>query len=112
MPTAFAIDLQLLGGVWMIQVFPAVVLGLFTRRFSGGALLVGWAAGMSAGTWLSAGPTAWVPTHVIWGTTILVYNGLTSLLLNIGVASVLSVFLPNRAGDATTADREDLVPAA
>ena len=46
MPTKFAIDLQLLGGVWMVQVFPAVILGLFTRWFSSWALLAGWAVGM------------------------------------------------------------------
>ncbi len=62
MPTQFALDLQLLGGVWMIQIFPAMILGLFTRWFSGSALLIGWAAGMIVGTslWpgtgLDAGP--------------------------------------------------------
>ena len=49
MPTQFALDLQLLGGVWMVQIFPALVLGLFTRWFSGSALLIGWAAGMIVG---------------------------------------------------------------
>ncbi|HJR11690.1 MAG TPA: sodium:solute symporter family protein, partial [Rhodanobacteraceae bacterium] len=31
LPTKFAIDLQLLGGIWMLQIFPAVICGLFTR---------------------------------------------------------------------------------
>ena len=35
MPTQFALDLQLLGGVWMIQIFPAMVFGLYGRWFSG-----------------------------------------------------------------------------
>ena len=35
MPTKFAVDLQLLGGVWMVQIFPAMIFGLFTRWFSG-----------------------------------------------------------------------------
>jgi len=43
MPTQFALDLQLLGGVWMVQIFPAMILGLYTRWFSGWALLIGWA---------------------------------------------------------------------
>ena len=30
LPTQFAIDLQLLGGLWILQTFPAVVFGLFT----------------------------------------------------------------------------------
>jgi SSS family solute:Na+ symporter len=49
LPTKYAIDLQLLGGVWILQTLPSVALGLYTRlhRF---ALLAGWAAGMAVGT--------------------------------------------------------------
>lgn len=108
MPTTFAIDLQLLGGVWMVQIFPAVVFGLFTRRFSGWALLAGMVTGIVVGTTLSYGPTAWVPTHVIWG-KVAAYNGVTALGLNILVAAVLSAILPNDATDETTdADYEDV----
>src|SRR6202041_2557449 len=46
----FAIELQLLGGVWILQVLPAIVGGLFMRFFHGPALLCGWVAGMAAGT--------------------------------------------------------------
>ena len=31
LPTQFSIDLQLLGGVWMLQTLPAVVIALYTR---------------------------------------------------------------------------------
>jgi hypothetical protein len=31
LPTQFAIDLQLLGGVWILQILPAVVFSLYTR---------------------------------------------------------------------------------
>ena len=55
MPTQFALDLQLLGGVWMVQIFPAMIFGLFTRWFSGPALLIGWAVGMILGTSLAWG---------------------------------------------------------
>ena len=41
----FAINLQLLGGVWILQTFPAIVVGLYTRWFHRWALLVGWAVG-------------------------------------------------------------------
>ena len=58
MPTQFALDLQLLGGVWMVQIFPAMIFGLYTRWFSGPALLVGWAAGMIVGTSLAWAGTA------------------------------------------------------
>jgi SSS family solute:Na+ symporter len=45
-----AINLQLLGGVWILQTLVAIVVGLFTRWFHRWALLVGWAAGMIYGT--------------------------------------------------------------
>jgi SSS family solute:Na+ symporter len=66
-PTKFAIDFQLLGGVWMIQCFPAIIFGLYTRWFRGSALLVGWAVGMMVGTYLAWAPTAWVPVHPVFG---------------------------------------------
>jgi SSS family solute:Na+ symporter len=49
LPTKYAIDLQLLGGVWILQTLPSVALGLYARlhRF---ALLAGWAVGMVVGT--------------------------------------------------------------
>ena len=34
-----------LGGIWMIQTLPAVLLGLYTRRLHPMALLIGWAGG-------------------------------------------------------------------
>src|SRR6184192_643618 len=49
-PTQFAIQLQLLGGIWIIQTLPAVLLGAYTRWFNSWALLVGWALGSYAGT--------------------------------------------------------------
>ena len=49
-PTKFALDLQLLGGMWMAQVFPAVIFGLYTRWFNGWACLL-------------AGPAAWCSAH-------------------------------------------------
>src|ERR671935_332469 len=48
----FSIDLQLIGGVVILQTLPAVGLGLYTRWFHRGALIAGWAAGMIAGFWM------------------------------------------------------------
>jgi SSS family solute:Na+ symporter len=45
-----AINFQLLGGIWMLQTFPAIVFGLFTRWFHRWALLAGWAVSMVYGT--------------------------------------------------------------
>ena len=46
-----AINFQLLGGIWILQTFPAIVFGLYTRWFHRWALLAGWAVGMVYGTW-------------------------------------------------------------
>jgi SSS family solute:Na+ symporter len=45
----FSIDLQLIGGVIILQTLPSVGLGLFIRWFHRTGLIAGWIAGMSAG---------------------------------------------------------------
>jgi len=40
-PTPYAIHLHLLGGIWIIQTLPAIVLGSYTRWFNSWALLLG-----------------------------------------------------------------------
>jgi SSS family solute:Na+ symporter len=45
-----AINFQLLGGIWILQTFPAVVFSLYTRWFHRYALLAGWAVGIVYGT--------------------------------------------------------------
>jgi SSS family solute:Na+ symporter len=45
-----ALNMQLLGGVWILQTIVAIVAGLYTRWFHRWALLLGWAAGMVYGT--------------------------------------------------------------
>src|SRR4029079_4247887 len=45
----FSIDLQLIGGVIILQTLPSVTLGLFTRWFHRIGLIAGWIAGMSVG---------------------------------------------------------------
>ncbi len=42
LPHTFSINLQLLGGVWILQIFPMLVVGLYTRWFHRWALLTGW----------------------------------------------------------------------
>ena len=118
MPTQFALDLQLLGGVWMVQIFPAMILGLFTRWFSGWALLIGWATGMIVGTSLSWTGKAWAPVHALsWDIPLLghfdpglgfaAYNGLTAVLINFVVAATLSLVLRSQASDATSPEDYD-----
>ncbi|UUZ61515.1 hypothetical protein [Nocardioides sp. B-3] len=45
-----AINFQLLGGIWILQTFPAIVFSLFTRWFHRWGLLAGWAVGIVYGT--------------------------------------------------------------
>jgi SSS family solute:Na+ symporter len=48
----FSIDLQLIGGVVILQTAPAVALGLYTRWLHRGGLIAGWIAGMGLGLWM------------------------------------------------------------
>jgi SSS family solute:Na+ symporter len=94
-----AINFQLLGGIWILQTFPAVVFSLYTRWFHRRALLVGWLAGMVYGTWRAweiANPVSGVkhfggsldPIPVIGE---LGYIALTAFALNVGIAVVLTL---------------------
>jgi SSS family solute:Na+ symporter len=110
LPLQYAIDLQLLGGIWMLQVFPTIVFGLFTRWFRSSGLLAGWAAGMALGTALSisVGMKPVFALPVIGG----VYIGLIALVVNIALAAlgtaIANAHGTSRVGDATiAADYED-----
>ncbi|MBV9323548.1 MAG: sodium:solute symporter [Chloroflexi bacterium] len=91
LPTQYAINLQLLGGVWIIQVLPTIVIGLYTRWLHRWALLVGWAAGMIVGTGMAVSQNfASVYPLSIGGSTIPGYAALYSLIVNLVVAIVLT----------------------
>ena len=90
-PTQFAIQLQLLGGIWIIQTFPAVILGLYTRWFDDWALLVGWAVGTALGTWMAyvMNFNATYPL-TIGGFSMPGYSALYTLIVNLVLAIVLT----------------------
>jgi len=102
-PTQYAIYLQLLGGIWIIQTLPAVMLGVFTRWFNDWALLIGWAVGMVAGTWMAAAAhlTPTFPLHIA-GFVLPGYTALYTVILNLIVAIVLTPVF-NAAGSARAA---------
>ena len=91
-PFQYALWLQLLGGVWIIQTLPPVILGLYTRMLNGWALLIGWAVGFGLGTWMVAAVN-FAPVYPLklFGTTVPCYTALASLVVNIVVGVVLSV---------------------
>ncbi|MBV8166833.1 MAG: sodium:solute symporter [Alphaproteobacteria bacterium] len=104
LPTQYAIDLQLLGGLWILQTFPAVMLGLFTARLRADALLIGWLVGMVAGTWMSVAVSL-KPLFplALGGVLYPVYIGILAGALNLVVSIGLSIVL-NLAGAPRTPD--------
>jgi solute:Na+ symporter, SSS family len=91
-PQAYAIQLQLLGGIWIIQLLPPILLGLYTRSFNALALLSGWAAGTAIGTYMAAtqGFTSSVYPLAIFGVTVPGYAALYSVLVNFLLAAALT----------------------
>jgi SSS family solute:Na+ symporter len=91
-PQAYAIQLQLLGGIWIIQLLPSILFGLFTRSFNAQALLAGWAAGTALGTYMAAtqGFTSSVYPLTAFGITVPGYAALYSVLVNFFVVVLLS----------------------
>jgi len=98
MDQSAAINLQLLGGIWILQTFPSIVAGLYTRWFHRWALFAGWAAGIIYGTVAAynvinpatkahfGGSIAAIP-----GTNMQVYIAVTAFAVNLIVAVVLTV---------------------
>ena len=109
LPTQYAINLQLLGGVWILQTFPAVVVGLYTRWFHNVALLVGWLVAMLLGTALALaqGLKATFPIH-LGAFNALAYIAVEAVAINFLVAAILTPIL-DRAG---VARRDDVTSAA
>jgi SSS family solute:Na+ symporter len=86
-PSQYAIQLQLLGGIWIIQTLPAVLIGLYTRWLNSWALLIGWAVG--------TGMAAAVNFQAIYplafaGWTFPGYIALYTLILNLLIAVILT----------------------
>jgi SSS family solute:Na+ symporter len=107
-PLQYAIQLQLLGGIWIIQILPSVVIGLYTRWLNPWALLIGWAAGMGTGTYMAYSvnfATAFPLAIGAW--TFPGYTALYTLILNLVVAIVLTPVL-----NALGAKQEDKTAAA
>jgi solute:Na+ symporter, SSS family len=109
--TQFAIDLQLIGGVIILQTLPAVAIGLYTAWLHRWALIAGLITGLTTGllmlyqipriggpdakTVLRAhfGGSAWPLAHLGLSTKASVYVGLLALLINLLVAAVATPLL-------------------
>ena len=99
-PTQYAIQLQLLGGIWIIQTLPAVMLGAFTRWFNPGA------AGRLGGGHRCRhrhGRRGEPDPHLsaaFGGYTLPGYTAFYTLILNLAVAVVLTPLLNAAGGPA------------
>ncbi|GAA0427674.1 solute:Na+ symporter, SSS family protein [Acrocarpospora corrugata] len=94
----FSIDLQLIGGVIILQTLPSITLGLFSRWFHRAGLIAGWVAGMTAGILLLYNIANPAINHAHFGgsafpleklgldTKMTIYAGFLALLVNLVVA--------------------------
>jgi solute:Na+ symporter, SSS family len=95
----FSINLQLLGGIWILQTFPSIVAGLYTRWFHRWALLLGWAVAMVYGTITAydqpvpgeAGSHFGASTANVPGLGHTAYIAVTAFAINLVVAAVATL---------------------
>src|SRR4051812_3609958 len=101
----FSIDLQLIGGVIILQALPAIVLGLWRTFADRWALLAGWAAGLIAGLVMlydtpnpatgkeHFGGAQYALSNFGFDTDITIYTGFLALALNLAIVVVGSLVL-------------------
>ncbi|HEX3310844.1 MAG TPA: sodium:solute symporter, partial [Streptosporangiaceae bacterium] len=116
----FSIDLQLIGGVIILQTLPAVAIALYTRWLHRSALVAGWVVGMGYGMYLLyliPNPAAkrshfggsalaldkltilgW---HPFGGSQVQIYVGFVALVCNLVVAAVLTPLLRGRMSEGS-----------
>ncbi len=115
----FSIDLQLIGGVIMLQTLPAVALALYTRWFHAKALIAGWAAGMAVGFWAlyqvkqrsfaadgtvtivkeHFGGSAFPLSELGFDTKTTIYAGMIAIAVNLLVCALGTLALRGRVAD-------------
>ena len=97
LPHTFSINLQLLGGIWILQLAPMLIGGLFTRWFDRWALLTGWLAGMIFGTIAAYNVSSATASHWAASSDIefghSIYIGLSAVIINLVVSVVLTLVL-------------------
>jgi SSS family solute:Na+ symporter len=108
LPRSSPLNLQLLGGIWILPTFPSIVFGLYTGWFHRWALLAGCAAGMAYGTWAAYLQPAIGRPNPHFGSPLAVlpfaaeakgYIALTAFTINVAVGVMLTVVLRRSAVD-------------
>ena len=99
-PATYAIQLQLLGGILIIQLLPALFIGLYTNWFRKEALILGLLGGIFSGIFmaieanLSFGALKTSLFHTTFGS---LYIAVIALGLNLLITVVLSAVIPRKA---------------
>jgi SSS family solute:Na+ symporter len=98
----FSIDLQLIGGVIIVQTLPAIVIGLYSRALHAWGLLAGWALGLAAGMYMlydtpnattgkaHFGGPQYALSNFGLDTKVTLYTGLIAIVLNLLVAFLVT----------------------
>ncbi|OLZ60027.1 monocarboxylate uptake permease MctP [Amycolatopsis keratiniphila] len=106
----FSIDLQLIGGVLILQTLPAVAISLYTRWFHRWGLIAGWVVGIGwgmimlynipnpatgkahfGGSALKLGDLSIFGWHPLSGSQLQIYVGFVALIANLLVAVIFTV---------------------
>ena len=106
----FSIDLQLIGGVMILQTLPAVAIALYTRWFHVWGMIAGWVVGMGWGMYLlytipnaaagknhfggsalSLSKLSLLGYHPFGTSTVQIYVGFVAVVANILVAVVVTL---------------------
>jgi SSS family solute:Na+ symporter len=120
----FSIDLQLIGGVLILQTLPAVAIALYSRWLHAWALIAGWAVGMAWGIYLlytiptatgkghfggsalALGKLSVFGWHPFPGSTVQIYVGIVALIANLVIA-VLATLLVRALRAPETPDQTE-----
>ena len=106
----FSIDLQLIGGVLILQTLPAVAISLYTRWFHRWGLIAGWVVGIGwglimlynipnpatgkahfGGSALKLGDLSIFGWHPLSGSQLQIYVGFVALIANLLIAVIFTV---------------------
>jgi SSS family solute:Na+ symporter len=95
LPTKLIINFQLLSNIWIVQILPAVFLGLYTNWFHRSALITGLIGGLAVGTGLviAQGFESSVYAFHLGGVIIPLYAAIPALAANLLICVALTPVL-------------------
>lgn len=100
--STYAIQLQLLGGILILQILPSLFLGLYTRWFKKEALIAGLLLGLFSGVYMAFEANVVKGQFTGFNSSLFhtalgsLYIGVLALAINLAVTLVLSAVIPRR----------------